>query len=142
MNLTLQKVNTGKVYKDRGLSKETAVSSAPQNASIIPISFTGSGLFSKLTKDTTSFSNYNAHKIKLDEIFGDEFSKMEDELLEIYRNLNMKSRIVLDETGKVTFVDDGVLTKLLKSALYPFKDLWLDLSSCMLRIRCLKRGQM
>lgn len=133
MNLTLQKVNTGKVYKDRGLSKETAVSSAPQNASIIPISFTGSGLFSKLTKDTTSFSNYNAHKIKLDEIFGDEFSKMEDELLEIYRNLNMKSRIVLDETGKVTFVDDGVLTKLLKSALYPFKDLWLDLSSWMLR---------
>lgn len=134
MNLKVKKVNTGLVYSDRGLCRENDGSGFyPQNNKGSDVSFKGSDLFSKLTRDTVSFSDYGARKLKLDEIFGGEFSKMESDLLDTYRKLNAKSRLIVDDAGKVTFVDDGILPKLFKSATYPFKDLWLDLSSWILR---------
>lgn len=98
------------------------------------LSTTIANIGNKLTKSSAHFSDYNIRKDKLNILLGDEFTKMEDELRGLSSKIfNFDKRIIFDDLGGVTFVDDGILPKFLKSALYPFKDLWLDISCWALK---------
>ena len=137
MNLKLQKVNTGTVYKNREKHEErSTVALYPPKNNKNNISFTGAGfafgaISDKLTKSVETFSDYNSKKLRLDELFGGEFSKIENELKDGLSKLNLSSRLTLDDKGNIIFTDEGILQKFLKSAAYPFKDLWLDIASWM-----------
>lgn len=137
MNLKLQKVNTGTVYKNREkYEKQGAVALYSPKITKDSISFSGAGsafgaISDKLTKSVETFSDYNSKKLRLDELFGGEFSKIENELKDGLNKLNLNSRLTFDNKGNVIFTDEGILQKFLKSAAYPFKDLWLDIAGWM-----------
>ncbi len=98
------------------------------------VAFTGFGsaladVGKKLTKSSAHFCDYDIRKDHLNRLFGDEFTKMEDELRVLSSKVfDFNKRIIFDKNGGVTFVEDGILPKFIKSALYPFKDLWLDIA--------------
>ena len=134
MSFRVQNVNTDVRSRDFA-RKEGAIGFQPHNSYAKEISFGGFGsTLNRVMVDSCHFNNFDARKRTLDSLFGGEFSKMEDEL----RNLPSKvfdfsKRIICDTDGGVTFVDDGILPKFIKSALYPFKDFWLDMAIWILK---------
>ena len=97
MNLKLQKVNTGTVYKNRDkYEKQGAVALYSPKITKDNISFSGAGsafgaISDKLTKSVETFSDYNSKKLRLDELFGGEFTKIENELKDGLNKLNLNS---------------------------------------------------
>lgn len=133
MNFTIQNIQRHKNYNS--FVGQNCLKSADNNGiSFGSLSGKIAQVGNKLTKSSVHFSDYNIRKANLDVVLGGEFSKIEDELKGLSSKVfNFNKRIVFDDNGGVTFIEDGILPKFLKSALYPFKDLWLDVANWALR---------
>lgn len=143
MTLNLGQVNNINKLQNRSLLKErnaVTFSSLNKNVDNITnshnsdVSFTGGSralrsIVDKLTKSSVSFSNFEDKKVVLNELFGNEIAKMEKELQEGWGASVYAHRVMQNRNGSVTFVEDGILPKFFKSAIYPVKDLWLDLAN-------------
>ncbi len=122
-------------YENKKYSNIFFVNQIESSNNASKISFTGLGgvaksVADKLTKSPSHFSDYISRKNTLNDLLGDEFTKMENELRNMSPNIfNFSKRIIFDDKGGVTFVEDGILPKFFKSALYPFCDLWLDIAN-------------
>ena len=122
MKLKVQNINLSGNYRNN-------VNNGSKDVNFCGIGAILSDFSDKLTKSASHFSNYSIRKTKLDTLFGDEFTKMEDELRGLSSKVfDFEKRIVFDNKGGVTFVEDGIVPKFLKSALYPFKNMWLDIA--------------
>ncbi len=137
--MDLKVINSNIIRQRQNINKKNASTFSPLNSKNQEINFTGLGstlsaVGNKLTKSSVHFSDYNVRKDQLNKLFGDEFSVMEKEFREFSSEfLKFDKKIIFDKNGGVTFVEDGILPKFLKSAAYPFKDLWLDVASWALR---------
>lgn len=137
--MDLKVINSNITKQKQSINKKNASYFPPLNYKNLEINFTGLGstlstVGNKLTKSSVHFSDYNIRKDQLNKLFGDEFSIMEKEFQEFSQGfLKFDKKIIFDKNGGVTFVEDGILPKFLKSAAYPFKDLWLDVASWALR---------
>ncbi len=137
--MDLKVINSNIIRQRQNINKKNASTFSPLNSKNQEINFTGLGstlsaVGNKLTKSSVHFSDYNVRKDQLNKLFGDEFSVMEKEFREFSSEfLKFDKKIIFDKNGGVTFVEDGILPKFLKSAAYPFKDLWLDVTSWALR---------
>ena len=137
--MNLKVINSNIIRQRQNINKKNASTFSPLNPKNQEINFTGLGstlsaVGNKLTKSSVHFSDYNVRKDQLNKLFGDEFSAMEKEFREFSSEfLKFDKKIIFDKNGGVTFVEDGILPKFLKSAAYPFKDLWLDVISWALR---------
>ena len=141
MNLSLRQVNIASNYKNRDLQKKRkAVTFSPLNNNSFlnshnsNVSFTGLSkaareIGDKLTKSSVSFSDFTAKKNTLDKLFGGEFSRMDEELRSGWGASRYAGRIKHGANNSIVFVEDGILPKFFKSAIYPVKDLWLDLAN-------------
>lgn len=142
MTLGLRQINiSDRVQGRTALKNKGAVSfsSAGINNNISnshnsDVTFTGlntalKAVADKLTKSSMSFSNFEDKKVVLNELFGGEIAKMEKELQAGWGANAFARRVVQNGNGSVTFVEDGILPKFFKSAIYPVKDLWLDLAN-------------
>lgn len=137
--MDLKVINSNIIGQRQSINKKNAPTFSPLNSKNQEINFTGLGstlstVGNKLTKSSVHFSDYNIRKDQLNKLFGDEFSVMEKEFRDLSSEfLKFDKKIIFDKNGGVTFVEDGILPKFLKSAAYPFKDLWLDVTSWALR---------
>ncbi len=138
MSLSLRNLNIASDYKSREMIKKKAVSVSPPtfnqtlNSHASDISFRGkspSGILKKLTKSTSVFSNANQKEKLINDLFGGELVKIQDELFEIWGKKGYEARIKKTANDVITLTDDGILPKFFKSALYPVKDLWLDITN-------------
>lgn len=142
MTLNIQQVNIADKLQNRSnLKDKSAVTFSSlnkknniSNSHNSDVSFTGvnralKGVVDKLTKSSVSFSNFEDKKVVLNELFGNEIAKMEKELQEGWGASVYAHRVMQNRNGSVTFVEDGILPKFFKSAIYPVKDLWLDLAN-------------
>lgn len=147
MNLNVRQMNIEALRNSRNLiSKSGAGASSPlnsqlnkfQNPQSSDVSFAGlnkgvKNLGTSLLTSAEEFADYEMRKIKIDELWGGKFSELEKELIEGWSASTFAHRIRHNSDTTVTFIEDGILPKFFKSAMYPVKDLWLDLGNWALR---------
>ena len=141
MILKVQKVNTDANYTRLGLTNKVnpRVSSQKkslQNATNQDISFGNlnsavNKVCKTFTESSTVFDDYKSKELLLDQLLGGEFSTMLEELRAGWSHSTFARRIRYNGNGSITFKDDGILPKFLKSAMYPVRDMWLDIGNSL-----------
>ncbi len=136
MNLKISNSNTNS-FKSRKMGQnEKAAKFHPQNnqPSFTGLQSSAQKTAGKILKSAVSVDGFSSKMKILNDFSADEFGQIFDKLRKSDDKLGYASRIVFNEANdSAVILEDSIPTKLAKSAMYPIKDMWLDIASWALR---------